>query len=83
MWPLRRHCTATLASFWQMNPLHLDTDRAYEVMEMLQDLTKKRGKTTIVVTHDTRLLDYCDKVYEITDGRISLQQRESARNPSE
>ncbi|UJL46170.1 ABC transporter ATP-binding protein [Virgibacillus sp. NKC19-16] len=53
----------------------LDTDRAFEVMEILQDLTKKRHKTTIVVTHDTRLLDYSDKVYEITDGRISLQQR--------
>lgn len=52
----------------------LDTDRAFEVMEILQDLTKKRNKTTIVVTHDTRLLDYCDKVYAITDGEIQLQQ---------
>lgn len=54
----------------------LDTDRAFEVMKMLNDLTKKRNKTTIVVTHDTRLLDYCDKVYAITDGEIQLQQRE-------
>ncbi|WP_100012432.1 ABC transporter ATP-binding protein [Lentibacillus sediminis] len=52
----------------------LDTDRAFEVMKILQDLTKKRNKTTIVVTHDTRLLDYCDKVYQITDGEIQLQQ---------
>ncbi|WP_010529510.1 ABC transporter ATP-binding protein [Lentibacillus jeotgali] len=53
----------------------LDTDRAFEVMKMLKDLTKKRNKTTIVVTHDTRLLDYCDKVYAITDGEIRLQQQ--------
>ncbi|ALX49766.1 ABC transporter ATP-binding protein [Lentibacillus amyloliquefaciens] len=53
----------------------LDTDRAFEVMKMLQDLTKKRNKTTIVVTHDTRLLDYCDKVYAIIDGEIRLQQQ--------
>lgn len=53
----------------------LDTDRAFEVMKMLKDLTKKKNKTTIVVTHDTRLLDYCDKVYAITDGEIRLQQQ--------
>ncbi|WBL15375.1 MULTISPECIES: ABC transporter ATP-binding protein [Sutcliffiella] len=50
----------------------LDSDRAFEVMEMLKKATKDNGKTTIVVTHDTRLIDYCDKVYNITDGRLSL-----------
>lgn len=50
----------------------LDSDRAFEVMEMLQEATTKSEKTTIVVTHDTRLIDYCDKVYEIMDGRLRL-----------
>ncbi|GAA0447004.1 ABC transporter ATP-binding protein [Virgibacillus salarius] len=52
----------------------LDSDRAFEVMEMLKEATTKNDKTTIVVTHDTRLIDYCDKVYNITDGRLSLKQ---------
>lgn len=51
----------------------LDSDRAFEVMEMLKELTVNNNKTTIVVTHDTRLIDYCNKVYKITDGRLSLQ----------
>jgi putative ABC transport system ATP-binding protein len=51
----------------------LDSDRAFEVMEMLKELTVNNNKTTIVVTHDTRLIDYCNKVYKITDGRLNLQ----------
>lgn len=50
----------------------LDSDRAFEVMDMLHETTTKSEKTTIVVTHDTRLIDYCDKVYEMTDGRLNL-----------
>lgn len=55
----------------------LDSDRAFEVMEMLKELTINNNKTTIVVTHDTRLIDYCNKVYKITDGRLSLQTERS------
>ncbi|AUJ24816.1 ABC transporter ATP-binding protein [Virgibacillus dokdonensis] len=55
----------------------LDSDRAFEVMEMLQEITAKSNKTTIVVTHDTRLIDYCDKVYQITDGRLALQTEQA------
>lgn len=51
----------------------LDSDRAYEVMELLQTETKNKNTTTIVVTHDTRLIDYCDKVYKMTDGVLALQ----------
>lgn len=57
----------------------LDSDRAFEVMEMLRKVTTDNNKTTIVVTHDTRLIDYCDKVYRITDGRL---QQEMASLPS-
>ena len=53
----------------------LDSDRAFEVMEMLKIATTKQGKTTIVVTHDTRLIDYCDKVYKIIDGRLTLESQ--------
>ncbi len=51
----------------------LDSDRAYEVMELLQTETKNKNTTTIVVTHDTRLIDYCDKVFKMTDGVLALQ----------
>jgi putative ABC transport system ATP-binding protein len=49
----------------------LDSDRAFEVMELLKKVTKQKKTTTIVVTHDVRLIGYCDKVYKMTDGILS------------
>ncbi len=55
----------------------LDSERAYEVMELLKSETKNKNTTTIVVTHDTRLVGYCDKVYNMTDGVLTLQDEKS------
>lgn len=41
-------------------------------MELLKKETKQNKTTTLVVTHDTRLIEYCDKVYEMTDGVLRL-----------
>lgn len=57
----------------------LDSDRAYEVMELLQKETKSKKTTTIVVTHDTRLISYCDKVYKMTDGVLVLQEKDISK----
>ena len=53
----------------------LDSDRAYEVMELLKNETKSKNTTTIVVTHDIRLVGYCDKVYKMTDGVLVLEEK--------
>lgn len=52
----------------------LDSDRAFEVMELLQDETKSKQTATIVVTHDIRLITYFDKVYKMTDGVLKLEE---------
>lgn len=52
----------------------LDTVKAFEVVELLAFETRERGKATIMVTHDERLIKYCDKVYEMRDGKISLRK---------
>jgi len=54
----------------------LDSDRAYEVMELLKNETKNKQTTTIVVTHDVRLVGYCDKVYRMVDGVLTEEKRE-------
>lgn len=48
----------------------LDTTKAFEVAELLARETHERGKATIMVTHDERLLKYCDTVYEMRDGAL-------------
>jgi putative ABC transport system ATP-binding protein len=57
----------------------LDSERAYEVMELLKTVTKQKKTTTIVVTHDIRLVDYCDKVYNMTDGVLTELETQAKR----
>ncbi|MGG1519348.1 ABC transporter ATP-binding protein [Paenibacillus oryzisoli] len=50
----------------------LDTKRAHEVVGLIAQEVKSRQKAAIMVTHDERMLAYCDKVYRMEDGKMSL-----------
>lgn len=52
----------------------LDSKRAMDVVDVLAKMTKQQNKTTIMVTHDLRLIDQCDKVYEMNDGVLTLRE---------
>jgi len=52
----------------------LDTKRAHEVVSLIAQAVKTRRKAAIMVTHDERLLSYCDKVYRMEDGKLSLME---------
>jgi len=47
---------------------NLDSSRGRQVVEMIARLVKESGKAGIMVTHDERMLDLCDRVYPIADG---------------
>lgn len=51
----------------------LDGKRAVEVIQMIRTIVKDSNKAAIVVTHDTRLLEYFDKVYYMEDGVLEQQ----------
>ncbi|MGG4127174.1 ABC transporter ATP-binding protein [Paenibacillus illinoisensis] len=55
----------------------LDTKRAHEVVSLIAHEVRTRGKAAIMVTHDERLLTYCDKIYRMEDGKLSLAELES------
>lgn len=48
----------------------LDSKRGRDVVEMLTHEVKSRNKAAIMVTHDERMLDLCDRVVNITDGKV-------------
>ncbi len=52
----------------------LDKERAVSVVKMLKKITRERGVTIIMVTHDDRLLPYCDKVLTIKDKKIDIKE---------
>ncbi|MEO1062213.1 MAG: ABC transporter ATP-binding protein [Actinomycetota bacterium] len=49
----------------------LDTELGEQVMELIRSEMKQRGTAAIVVTHDERITEYCDRTVRITDGRLA------------
>jgi putative ABC transport system ATP-binding protein len=50
---------------------NLDTKKGAEVMDILVQESRKRGKTILVATHDLRILEHVDGVVYLKDGAIS------------
>lgn len=48
----------------------LDKDSAGEVVDLLLRMGRARGTTTLLVTHDNRILDRADRILTLEDGRI-------------
>jgi len=48
----------------------LDTQRAYQVTEMLAAIAHEQGRGVVMITHDTRLLDKVDRIYIMNDGHL-------------
>jgi lipoprotein-releasing system ATP-binding protein len=49
---------------------NLDTHSADDVFALLRQFNRRAGVTFLVVTHDPRLADRCDRIVELVDGRI-------------
>ncbi len=52
----------------------LDRERAVSVVEMLKKITREKNVTIIMVTHDDRLLPYCDKILTIKEKKIEIKE---------
>jgi putative ABC transport system ATP-binding protein len=48
----------------------LDWSHGRHVIQLLHGLARARGKTVIGVTHDQRVLPYCDRILHLEDGVI-------------
>ncbi|MEG0679894.1 MAG: ABC transporter ATP-binding protein [Carnobacterium sp.] len=53
----------------------LYSEKAFEVVEILARETKAQNKATIMVTHDERLIDKCDRVYVMKDGILKERKK--------
>ena len=49
---------------------NLDLRTGREILDILRGLNDDRGVTIICSTHDHRMLDICDRLMWIRDGRI-------------
>ena len=49
----------------------LDTELGEQVMELIRTEMKQRGTSAIVVTHDERITQFCDRSVHIIDGHLA------------
>ncbi|MCQ2396450.1 MAG: ABC transporter ATP-binding protein [Lentisphaeria bacterium] len=49
---------------------NLDLSTGQEILELLQKLSHEKGVTVICATHDHRMMDICDRLMWIRDGKI-------------
>ena len=50
----------------------LDTERGKSVMTLLRRLSREKNTGVIVVTHDKRMVEGFDRVYQIADGQMTV-----------
>jgi len=56
----------------------LDTENGKNVMALLKELALKNHSAILVVTHDHRMVENFDKIYEVRDGRIIGEKTNSS-----
>jgi lipoprotein-releasing system ATP-binding protein len=54
---------------------NLDTHTSHEVFDLLRRINQEQGTSFLVVTHDVRLAEQCDRVIELVDGTIRSDSR--------
>ncbi|MDZ4065105.1 MAG: ABC transporter ATP-binding protein [Coriobacteriia bacterium] len=54
---------------------NLDTQTADQIFELLREFGREEGSALVIVTHDSRIADRCDRVVQVVDGRIVLDER--------
>ena len=62
----------------------LDAQSGKTVLELLKRVAVQSGRAVIVVTHDSRIYSYGDRIVEMADGRIERVTTPAAlQNPHE
>ena len=52
----------------------LDSDRAFEVVDLLSKECREKNKSIIMVTHDNRMIEKCNHVYRMKDGILTKER---------
>lgn len=52
----------------------LDSVSGRTVLEIMSGLAKNKNRAVVIVTHDPRVLEYCDRIVHIEDGRAGHEE---------
>ncbi len=54
---------------------NLDTQRSHEIMELIATLNREQGITVLMVTHESEMAVYAQRVVHFVDGRVASDER--------
>ena len=57
---------------------NLDYETGLQIVDLLDRVVKKKGKTMIMVTHSKDVIGLADKIYSLKDGKLTLMKKDSA-----
>jgi putative ABC transport system ATP-binding protein len=57
---------------------NLDTKTGVEILGLIRDLHQQLGSTVVIVTHDMKVADSCDRTIALRDGRLVDDVRRAA-----
>jgi len=53
----------------------LDAETGLRILDLLENLTRERGRTLLMVTHDESTLDRVDVVFRLAEGVVETERR--------
>jgi putative ABC transport system ATP-binding protein len=60
----------------------LDFHNGASVIRLLRDLAHSRDRAVVIVTHDSRVMEFADRLVHIEDGRIASPEMENQEEPA-
>jgi len=57
---------------------NLDTRSGDEILGLIRDLHERLGSTVVIVTHDMKVADSCDRTIALRDGRVERDERRAS-----
>jgi lipoprotein-releasing system ATP-binding protein len=55
---------------------NLDTESGAQVFSLLREVNRRYGTAFVIVTHDERLAERCDRIVHLVDGRVDSDTRQ-------
>jgi lipoprotein-releasing system ATP-binding protein len=57
---------------------NLDTQSADTIFDLMRSISQTSGTTFLIVTHDTRLAQRCDRIISLVDGQVDSDKPNTA-----
>ena len=62
---------------------NLDSKNSAEIMELLRRSNRELKQTTLIITHDEKIAEQCDRIIVLSDGKIISDDGDSAQGEAD